>query len=57
MPLDNSSTISYVLITAADKAGASKTSDFDLNVSHAFDESVMHASLVRLDIEKFNSDQ
>ncbi|XP_075264413.1 uncharacterized protein LOC142356371 [Convolutriloba macropyga] len=55
--LDNASTISYVLNTTADKVRAPKTSEFDLNVSHAFDESVMHANLVRLDIGKFNSDQ
>ena len=55
--LDNGSTISYVLNTTADKVGAPKISDFDLNVSHAFDESVMHANLVRLDIGKLNSDQ
>ena len=55
--LDNGSTISFVLSTAADKVRAPKTSEIDLNVSHAFDESVMHANLVRLDIGKFNSDQ
>ena len=55
--LDNGSTISYVLNTAADKLRAPKTPKFDLNVSHAFDESVMHANRVRLDIGKFNSDQ
>ena len=55
--LDNGSTISYVLNTTADKVGAPKTSDFDLNVSHAFDESVMHANLVRLDIGNLNRDQ
>ena len=55
--LDNDSTISYVLNTTADKVGAPKTSDFDLNVSHAFDESVMHANIVRFDIGKLNSDQ
>ena len=55
--LDNGSTISYVLNTTADKVRAPKTSEFDLNVSHAFDESVMHANLVRLDIGKFNSGQ
>ena len=55
--LDNGSTISYVLNTAADELRAPKTSEFDLNVSHAFGESVMNANLVRLDIGKFNSDQ
>ena len=55
--LDNGSTISYVLNTTADKVRAPKTSEFDLNVSHAFDESVVQANLVRLDIRKFNSDQ
>ena len=55
--LDNGSTISYVLNTAADKVGASKMSEFDLNVSHAFDESVKHANLIRLEIGKFNSEK
>ena len=43
--LDNGSTISYVLNTAADKVRAPKTSEFDLNVSQAFDESVIYAIL------------
>ena len=55
--LDNGSTISYVLNTTADKVRAPKTSEFDLNVSHSFDESVMHANLVRWDIGEFNGDQ
>ena len=55
--LDNGITISYVLKTAADKVWAPKTSELDLNVSHAFDESVMHSKLVRLDIGKFNRNQ
>ncbi|XP_075258443.1 uncharacterized protein LOC142350477 [Convolutriloba macropyga] len=55
--LDNGSTISYVLNTATDKVRAPKTSEFDLNISHAFDESVMPENFVRLDVGKFNSDQ
>ena len=48
--MDNGSTISYILNTTADKVGAR-------NSSHAFDETVMHANLVRLDIGKLNSYQ
>ena len=55
--LDNGSIFSYVLNTAADKKRAPKTSEIDLNLSHAFEESVMPANLVRLDIGKFNNDQ
>ena len=39
--LNNGSTISYVLLNAVEKVGPPKISDFDLNVSHAFDESIM----------------
>ena len=55
--LGNGSVISYVFNNATDKVEAPKTSEFDLNKSHTFDESVMHANLVRLDIGKFNSEK
>ena len=53
--LDNGSTISYVLNTVTEKVEAAKTSEFDLTVSNAFDESIMHANLFLLDIGMFNS--
>ena len=37
-----------------DKVGSQKTLEFVLNFSHAFDESVTLANLVRFDIGKFN---
>ena len=48
--LDNGSTISYVLDTNAHGINAPKAIQFDLNVMHAFDQSVINANLVRLDI-------
>ena len=55
--LDNDSTISYVLDTTANGINAPKAIQFDLNVMHAFDQSVINAILVRLDIGRYNDDE
>ena len=55
--LDNGSTISYVLDTTANAINAPKAIQFDLNVMHAFDQSVINANLVRLDIGRYNDDE
>ena len=55
--LDNGSTISYVLDTTANGINAPKAIQFDLNVMHAFDQSVINANLVRLDIGRYNDDE
>ena len=54
--LDNGSTISYVLDTTANGINARKATHFDLNVMHAFDQSVINANLVRLDIGRYNDE-
>ena len=48
--LDIGSLISYVLDTTANGINAPKAIQFDLNVMHAFDQSVINANLVSLDI-------
>ena len=54
--LDNGRTISYVLDTTANGINAPKAIQFDLNVMHAFDQSVINANLVRLDNGRYNDD-
>ena len=55
--LDNGSTISYVPDTTANGINAPKAIQFDLNVMHAFDLSVINANLVRLDTGRYNDDE
>ena len=55
--LDNGSTISYVLDTTANGINAPKAIQFDLNVMHAFDQSVINANLVLLDIGRYKDDE
>ena len=55
--LDNFSTISYVLDTTANVSSAPKAIQFDLNVMHAFDQSVISENLVRFDIVWYNNDE
>ena len=55
--LDNGSTISYVLDTTSNGINAPKAIQFNLNVIHAFDQSVINANLVRLDIGRYNDDE
>ena len=55
--LDNCSIISYVLDTTAYGINASKAFQFDLKVMNAFDQSVINAKLVRLDIGRYNDDE
>ena len=54
--LDSGSTISYVLDTTANGINAPKAIQFDLNVMHAFDQSVINANLLRPDIGSYHDD-
>ena len=55
--IDNGSTISHVLDTTASGINAPKAFQFDLTVMHAFDQSAVNASLVHLDIGRYNDDE
>ena len=55
--LDNGSTISYILDTTTNGINAPKAFQFDLNVMHAFDQSVINANLVHLDIGRYKNDE
>ena len=55
--LDNGSTTSYILDTTANGINSPKAIQFDLNVMHAFDQSVINANLVRPDIGRYKDDE
>ena len=55
--LDNVSTISYVLDTTANGIREPKAIQFALNVMRTFDQSVIKANLVRLDIGRCSDDK
>ena len=54
---DNASTISHVLGTTANGINATKAIHIDLVVMHAFGQSVINASSLRLDIGRYNDDE
>ena len=55
--LDNVSTNSYVLDTTANGIKEPKAIQFALNVTRTFDQSVINANLVRLDIGRCSDDE